>query len=60
MPAHTPAGTWQAVAEQFGATPFDMEGVFWGHRGELCTFDIMVEEFALGTKPLLRLAPSRS
>jgi rhodanese-related sulfurtransferase len=45
-----------AVAEQFGATPFDMEGVFWGHRGELCTFDIMVEEFALGTKPLLRLA----
>jgi rhodanese-related sulfurtransferase len=45
-----------AVAEQFGGTPFDMEGVFWGHRGELCTFDVLVEEFALRTKPLLRLA----
>ena len=45
-----------AVAEQFGATPFDMEGVFWGHRGELCTFDLMIEEFSLNTKPLLRLA----
>ena len=44
------------VAEQFEATPFDMEGVFWGHRDELCTFDVMVEEFALKTRPLLRLA----
>ena len=30
--------------------------VFWSHRGELCTFDVMVEEFGLATKPLLRLA----
>ena len=46
------------VAERFGATPFDIEGedVFWSHRGELCTFDIMVEEFGLATEPLLRLA----
>jgi rhodanese-related sulfurtransferase len=38
------------VAERFEATPFDIEGdgVFWSHRGELCTFDIMVEEFGLG------------
>lgn len=21
------------VAERFGATPFDVEGVFWSHRG---------------------------
>ena len=34
-----------AVAERFGATPFDIEGVFWSHRGELCTFDVMLEEF---------------
>ncbi|EKS29758.1 chromate resistance protein ChrB domain-containing protein [Afipia felis] len=45
-----------AVADQFGATPFDIEGVHWSHRGELCTFDVMVEEFGLGTKPLLHLA----
>jgi rhodanese-related sulfurtransferase len=48
----------QGVAERFGAMPFDIEGqdVFWSHRGELCTFDVMVEEFGLGTEPLRRLA----
>jgi rhodanese-related sulfurtransferase len=44
------------VAERFAATPFDVEGVFWSHRGETCTFDVMVEEFGLATAPLLRLA----
>jgi rhodanese-related sulfurtransferase len=46
----------EAVAERFNATPFDIENVFWSHRGELCTFDIMIEEFGLATPPLLRLA----
>ncbi|RWN59325.1 MAG: sulfurtransferase [Mesorhizobium sp.] len=45
-----------AVGERFNAVPFDIEGVFWSHRGELCTFDVMVEEFGLSTEPLLRLA----
>jgi hypothetical protein len=36
------------VADCFGATPFDVEGVFWSHRGELCTFDVLVEELGLG------------
>lgn len=46
------------VAERFDATPFDIdaEGVFWSHRGDLCTFDVMVQEFGLVTEPLLRLA----
>src|SRR6202012_3091745 len=44
------------VAERYGAVPFDLDGVFWGHRGEKCTFDVMVEEFGLMTEPLLRLA----
>ena len=46
------------VAERFSATPFDIEGegVFWSHRGERCTFDVMVEEFGLATAPLSRLA----
>jgi hypothetical protein len=44
------------VAERFGAVPFDIEGVFWSHRGELCTFDVMIEEFGLRSEPLLRLA----
>lgn len=45
-----------AVAERFGAAPFDIEGVFWSHRDEACTFDTMVGEFGLATEPLLRLA----
>jgi rhodanese-related sulfurtransferase len=44
------------VAERFGAAPFDIEGVNWSHRGEKCTFDVMIEEFGLTTPPLLRLA----
>jgi rhodanese-related sulfurtransferase len=47
------------VAERFLAAPFDIEGdgMFWSHRGELCTFDIMVAEFGLGElKALQRLA----
>jgi rhodanese-related sulfurtransferase len=44
------------VAERFGATPFDIEGVYWSHRGERCTFDTMIEEFGLRTDPLERLA----
>jgi rhodanese-related sulfurtransferase len=46
----------ESVAERFDATPFDIENVFWSHRGELCTFDVMVEEFGLATPPLQRLA----
>ena len=45
-----------AVGERFNAAPFDVENVFWSHRGELCTFDVMIEEFGLATPPLLRLA----
>ena len=44
------------VGEIFGAMPFDVEDVHWSHRGELCTFDVMVEEFGLATKALLQLA----
>jgi rhodanese-related sulfurtransferase len=46
----------EAVGERFDATPFDIENVFWSHRGELCTFDVMVKEFGLSTPPLERLA----
>ncbi len=45
-----------SVAERFGTTPFDIDGVFWSHRGETCSFDTMVEEFGLATEPLLHLA----
>ena len=48
------------VADRFAATPFDVEDVFWSHRaipgGEGCTFDAMLDEFALHTPALDRLA----
>jgi rhodanese-related sulfurtransferase len=50
------ASAVEAVAEKFNGVPFDVEGVFWSHREEHCTFDTMVQEFGLTTKPLLDLA----
>lgn len=45
------------VAVRMGATAFDIEGVHWSHRGERCTFDVMLEEFGLaGHGPLDQLS----
>ncbi|SEK53961.1 hypothetical protein SAMN05443999_101623 [Roseovarius azorensis] len=44
-----------AVADRYGATPFDIEGVFFSHRGDSCTFDTMLETFALTSAALGRL-----
>ncbi len=46
----------EGVAERFAATPFDIPGVFWTHRGERCSFDTMVEEFGLSSPAMDRLA----
>ncbi|SCW75753.1 hypothetical protein SAMN02927900_04558 [Rhizobium mongolense subsp. loessense] len=51
-----PASEVPAVADRFAAAPFDIEDVFWSHRGERCTFDVMIEELNLTSKPLLHLA----
>lgn len=45
-----------AVADRFGAAPFDVEDVYWSHRDERCSFDTMIEELGLTTPPLARLA----
>ncbi|MDI3335115.1 chromate resistance protein [Defluviimonas aestuarii] len=45
-----------AVAEKFNATPFDIEGVTFSHRGEKCSFDALLDDFQLHTEPLDRLA----
>lgn len=44
------------VADRFGAIPFDIEGVTYSHRGELCSFDGLIEDFGLHTEALDRLA----
>jgi rhodanese-related sulfurtransferase len=46
----------QHVAERFNGAPFDVEGVFWSHRGDRCTFDTMLDELGLQIEPLARLA----
>ena len=46
----------EAAADRFGGAPFDIEGVFFSHRGERCTFDTMLDAFGLSTEPLQRLA----
>lgn len=49
-------GEVEAVAERFDATPFDIEGVDWSHRGDLCTFQVMLDRFGLeGHAPLVHL-----
>lgn len=45
-----------AVAEKEGAIPFDSPGAELDHDGDLCTFDVMIREYALTDEPLLRLA----
>jgi rhodanese-related sulfurtransferase len=44
------------VADRYGATPFDVEGVAFSHRGERCSFDAMLDDFALHSEALDRLA----
>lgn len=45
-----------AVASHFNATPFDIEGVTYSHRGEGCSFDALLDDFALHSPALDRLA----
>ncbi len=44
------------VAEKFDATPFDIEGVAFSHADGRCTFDAMLDRFALDTPALRSVA----
>ena len=50
-----PPSEVEAVAQRYAATPFDIQGVHWSHRGEQCSFEVMVEEFGLATPALTHL-----
>ena len=45
-----------AEAEKEGAIAYDTPGADLHHRGDLCTFDVLIEEYGLEDKGLLRLA----
>ena len=44
------------VAEKEGAIPYDTPGAELHHRDTLCTFDVLIKEYGLVDRGLLRLA----
>ncbi len=42
-------------AEREGAISFDAPGARYTHRDGLCTFEVLIEEYKLGTDPALAL-----
>ncbi|NOZ24729.1 MAG: chromate resistance protein [Nitrospirae bacterium] len=44
------------TARKEGAVPFDSPGADLDHRGDLCTFEVIMEEYGLTDKALLRMA----
>lgn len=54
---HFVAPEWvNDVAKEMGGIAYDIDGVFWSHRGETCTFDTMIAEFGLSSLALDVLA----
>jgi hypothetical protein len=46
-----------AVAEREGARSFDAPGAEFTHRNGMCSFEVLIDEFGLGSDPaLVRLA----
>ncbi len=45
-----------AEAERLGATPFDAEGVDFGHHGDDCSFETIIKRHKLADPALLELA----
>lgn len=41
------------MADQVGGRSFDAPGADYTHRGDLCTFEVLIEEFGLGKDPAL-------
>jgi hypothetical protein len=44
------------IAEKEGAIAFDTPGANLHHREDLCTFDVIIKEYELTNKALLRMA----
>jgi rhodanese-related sulfurtransferase len=53
---YVPKSRVLAVATETGATPYDIEGVEFGHVGERCSFDAILSIFDLDIPPLNHLA----
>jgi hypothetical protein len=44
------------IADREGAIAFDTSGAELHHRNDLCTFDVIIEDYELTDKALLRMA----
>lgn len=44
------------MAQKLDATPFDLQGVELGHKGEKCSFDAIIEKYQLKDPALQELA----
>jgi hypothetical protein len=54
---YVPADDVLAVAEREGAHSFDAPGAEFTHRGDQCSFEVLIEDYGLGDDPALaRLA----
>ena len=51
-----PPADVKALAAEFGATPYDVEGVELSHDGPLCTFDAILTRYALSDPGLQEIA----
>jgi hypothetical protein len=51
-----PRSQVKAAAEREGALSFDAPGADFDHEGDLCTFDVLIREYGLTDRALLRLA----
>jgi rhodanese-related sulfurtransferase len=50
---HFVAAEWvNDTAKEIGGTAYDIDGVFWSHRGETCTFDTIIAEYGLQSAAL--------
>ncbi len=53
---YVPGDQVLAVAQQTGATPYDVPGVEMGHVGARCSFDAFIAKYALADPALAQLA----
>lgn len=53
---YVPAANVMRVAQETGATPYDIPGVEMGHVGELCSFDAFLAKYHLDDPALQKLA----
>jgi hypothetical protein len=53
---YVPAGDVMKIAAATGATPYDVQGVEFGHKGDRCSFDAFMDKYGLEDAALKRLA----